>query len=40
VKVADPSVTLKRTKPEVLALLKAAETGASVIEDAEPGTPV
>ena len=30
--MAEPTVTLKLTKPEALALLKAAETGASVIE--------
>jgi hypothetical protein len=28
----DPTVTLKLTKPEALALLKAAETGLAVIE--------
>ena len=30
--MAEPTLTLKLTKPEALALLKAAETGVAVIE--------
>jgi hypothetical protein len=35
--MADQTVTLRLTKPEALALLKAAETGLAVIEGAWSG---